>query len=232
MISRADLVRLYWRQGKTLKAIGKLEGVSAAAVWKWMREQKVARRSRSQVQLARSNPAQTFHVAAHSKSALFLQSVGTILFWCEGTHREKRGRLVNTLAFTNSNEQMLVIWLRFLREICHVREEKVRVRLYLHPYQDAVRLRRHWSKVLKVPIKQFESVTVTTQHHSKRNRLNYQGTVKIKVHNQALVQELQSLIVGVQRQLTGSSAGFIDVDLKRVEEPYPVSPTNVKTARD
>ncbi len=223
MLSRADLIELYWRRRKTLKAIGKEQAVSAAAVWKWIRDQKVARRSRSQVQLARSNPAQLFHIAVRSKSAALLHSVGIMLYWCEGTHREKRGRLVNTLAFTNSNERMLIIWLRFLREICHVRKEKIRVRLYLHPYQNVGRLRRHWSKVLGVPLQQFENVTVTKQRHSKRNRPDYQGTVKIKVHSQALVQQLLFLIGDVQRRLTGSSAGFMGVDLKRTKEPNPIS---------
>lgn len=208
MLSRADLVDLYWRRRKTLKAIGRQQGVSAAAVWKWMRLRKVDRRSRSQVQLVRSDPAQLFHIAARSKSASLLQWVGIVLYWCEGTHREKRGRLVNTLAFTNSNGQMLLIWLRFLREICHVRKEKIKVRLYLHPYQDVEKMRRHWSKVLGVPPKQFEGVTITKQRHSKRNRPDYQGTVKVKVHSQALVQQLQSLIEGMQQRLAGRRIGF------------------------
>ena len=212
MISKHKLIQLYWTQRKPLKSIGQRYQVSTTAVWKWMRQLKVERRSKSQALLVRYNPTPPFQIRALSPQQEFLCHVGTLLYWCEGTHRDKRGRRVPTLTFTNSDEKALRIWLRFLREVCHLREDKLRVRLYLHQDQHQPELLRYWSAVLNVSPRQFERATVTASSiaKSKRNRSNYHGTVKIKVHSVALVEQVRQWIEALQHQLLGRGTQVVD----------------------
>ena len=205
MVSRSRLISLYWRRRETLRAIGKRYGVSATTIWDWMRQLKVQRRSRSVALMNRYNPRSPFRIRPLSSEMDFLRCAGAVLYWCEGTHRDKRGRRVTTLAFTNADQDALKVWLRFLRNVCHLREDKIRVRLYLHQDQNPKRLLRYWSALLRVPPRQFEHVTFTASSlsRSKRNHADYHGTVKIKVHSLALVQQVQQWALEVQQRLLG-----------------------------
>lgn len=206
MLSDAGLFQLYWQEKKTLKEIGRQHGVSATAVWKRMRRLRLNRRSMSEALVNRHNPVPPFCIVEGFPKQQSLWWVGTALYWCEGTHRDKVGKEPNTATFTNANERALKIWLKFLLKGCGVRQKKLRVRLYLHPDQDELALKRYWSKVLGVPLSQFEHTTWTKKKPSKRNHANYRGTVKIKVHSKALVQQLRSWLDELQHLLLGEVA--------------------------
>ena len=201
MLSRRILNDLYWRKNKTLVEIGKKYRVSATAVWKRMRQLGLNRRSKSQATFNHYNPTPAYRIDGSFPGKEPLWWVGTLLYWCEGTHRDKKGKEPNTLAFTNSDEKALRLWLKFLFKACRVRKEKIRVRLYLHPDQKILQLKKYWSLVLNIPSSQFEQTSVTQSKKSKRNHPNYRGTVKIKVHSKNLVQQLKIWVTEVQGRL-------------------------------
>lgn len=212
MISKRQLEMLYWQRRKTLNAIGKQHGVSGTAVWKWMRHHGLTRRTVSQAMFIRHNPTPPFRLGSLSPEQEFLRCVATVLYWCEGTHRDKRGKPLYTLTFTNADEQALAVWVRFLRDVCRLREDKIRARLYLHRDQSARMLLRYWSSRLRIPRQQFEQVTVTasSREKSKRNHPEYRGTVKIKVHSKALVDQVGQWVREIQDRVLWRGTQVVD----------------------
>ena len=80
-----------------------------------------------------------------------LKVIGIILYWGEGYKATK----AIGVDFANSDSSMIFIFLKFLREVCGVNEDKLRIYLYCYSNQNIDKIRRYWSRLLKVPIKQF-----------------------------------------------------------------------------
>jgi hypothetical protein len=80
-----------------------------------------------------------------------LKISGIMLCWGEGT--KEHGKVV----LHNSDPAMIALFARFLREICGVHEDRLRVTLHLYPDQDASALKRYWSTITGVPVSQFHA---------------------------------------------------------------------------
>lgn len=124
------------------------------------------------------------------KNSLFL--AGLCLYWAEGDkHKQER------VKFTNSDEKMISLMMRWFREICGVPEEKFRVALHIHNLHIAKNIKRYWSEITGVPEKQFQKIYIkqTTLRH-RRNVL-YNGTCAIVVHNKALFRRIYGWKLGL-----------------------------------
>ncbi len=93
---------------------------------------------------------------------------------------------------------MLRVWVKFLFEICGLRCDKIKARLYLHKNQDGVKLKKYWSEILGIPVSQFENISYTKKISTKED---YKGTVKIKVHNLKLYLLVKAWIEDLRKQL-------------------------------
>ena len=187
---KADqLRRMYYDEKKTLKEIGSFYNVSASTVVKRMDKCGLKRRGRSEVAYLHYNKTECFNINVNGKE--LLKNIGLALYWYERTNYKRNNKKNGTLAFTNSNLNMLKIWLKFLRDICNLKEEKIRARIYVHKNQNGPKLKRYWSRKLGVPLGNFENVSYT-----KKNSLRptYKGTVKIKVHNIKLFDIIKDMI--------------------------------------
>lgn len=183
------LYNMYFKQNLTLKEIGKIYNITHSAVAKKMDICGLKRRDRSESTYAFYNKTECFHMT--SKGHNLLKNIGLMLYWCEGTHYTRKNKNDGTLAFTNTNVDMLRIWLKFLRNICSLDRRKIKIRIYIHRNQDKAALRKYWSKTLKIPICNFENVSYTKKNSTKPW---YKGTVKIKVHNIKLFNIIKSMI--------------------------------------
>ena len=117
------------------------------------------------------------------KNQLFL--AGLCLYWAEGDkHKQEK------VKFTNSDEKMVSLMMKWFREICGVPEEKFRIALHIHNLHIAKNIKRYWSKITGVPEKQFQKIYIkqTTLRH-RRNVL-YNGTCAIVVNNKALFRRI------------------------------------------
>ena len=139
------------------------------------------RRNRSEVTYNYYNKEECFNIKTDLNEELeLLKNTALMLYWCEGTGDSRIGKRNVTLAFTNTDVGMLCIWLKFLLEICRLRQKKIKARLYLHKNQGGDNLKKYWSQALKISLCQFENVSYTKKLST---RDDYKGTVKIRVHN-------------------------------------------------
>ena len=117
------------------------------------------------------------------KNPLFL--AGLCLYWAEGDkHKQER------VKFTNSDERMISLMMKWFREICSVSEEKFRIALHVHNLHIAKNIKHHWSEITGVSERQFQKIYIkqTTLRH-RRNVL-YNGTCAIVVNNKALFRRI------------------------------------------
>ncbi len=188
-IDKNKLYKMYYNKKMTLKEIGKIYNISHDAVAKKMDKCGLKRRNRSEATYTSCNKTECFRITSNDDE--LLKNVGLMLYWCEGTNYVPRYRNNGTLAFTNTNIDMLKIWIKFLKDICNLNKEKIRARIYVHKNQNGQELKRYWSKILRIPLSNFENISYTNKNSTKPG---YKGTVKIKVHNIRLFGIIKKMI--------------------------------------
>jgi len=198
-ITKELLEELYYTNKNTLEEIGNRFGACAFSIAKLMDQYGLKRRNRSEATYNYFNKKECFNVrfSLENESKL-LKNIALMLYWCEGTGDSKKGKKNVTLAFTNTDVDMLRIWFKFLFEVCGLEQAKIRIRLYLHKNQNGPKLKKYWSDILKVPLSQFESVSYT---HKISTRKDYRGTVKVRVHNLKLYLLVKNWIDDLKKRI-------------------------------
>ena len=105
------------------------------------------------------------------------------LYLTEGNLKNK-----NSVRFSNSDPAIIKIFVKFLKVICGVPEEKIKISLIVYPDISAQNAKDYWSKFLNLPLGQFTKTTVLKdrQNHSSKKHSEF-GTVTVYVHNTKLL---------------------------------------------
>lgn len=132
-----------------------------------------------------------------SKNELFL--VGISLYWGEGTKSERHGPSVT---FSNSDPLMVAMFMRFVREILNVKEEKIRSGIQIHPNISESKAREFWAKVTKLPEERFYITKQISRVSKLKRPINFLpfGTIAIRVNNRQLFYKMRGYISGLAKQ--------------------------------
>ena len=118
------------------------------------------------------------------KNPLFLS--GLLLYWAEGDkHRAEK------VKFTNSDETMIILMMKWFREICNVPEDKFRVSLHVHDLHRNFNAKSYWSRLTGVSKKQFHKIYVKKSTLRQRRNVLYNGTCAVVVHNKELFRKIE-----------------------------------------
>jgi hypothetical protein len=117
-----------------------------------------------------------------------LKIAGAMLYWGEGT---KDG---NTVAFSNSNPEMVVLFLRFLRKICNISEKRVRALLHIYENQNELLLKKFWSKKIKIPVSQFSKSFLHKRKGGSYRKKSDFGTISIRYSDKELLKLINKWI--------------------------------------
>ncbi|MDB5245243.1 MAG: hypothetical protein JWN90_348 [Parcubacteria group bacterium] len=136
----------------------------------------------------------SLEVGQLSKRDLFI--LGIALYWGEGTKSEGNSSY-NSLSFSNSDPEMIEVFLKFLREIIHVPENKIRGNMHIYESIDVTTAKKFWSICTKLPIEQFTaSYQVSKAGKGIRKTLPY-GTLNVRVHDRRLFYRIKGMIDGM-----------------------------------
>jgi hypothetical protein len=94
---------------------------------------------------------------------------------------------------------MIKLFLRFLREILLIPEEKISGELHLYENIDHAAAKNFWSDISQIPVNRFWSTNlVSKSSQGKRpiNRLPY-GTIAIRVSGRKLFHQVMGMIDGL-----------------------------------
>ena len=125
-----------------------------------------------------------------------LMLIGTALYWAEGMKSE---RTAPSLSFSNSDPRLIAVYLRFVREVLRIPDERIRAGVHIYPSIDRGDAVRYWSSIMNLPQNRFYLVTqVSKASFSKRpkNILQF-GTAVIKVNNRVQFHKVKGMIDGL-----------------------------------
>lgn len=129
-------------------------------------------------------------------------TIGTILYWCEGSKREEDRRV----EFVNSDEKMISVFMSFLRAR-NVDEGRIRIRMAIHDDEDEASCKQHWKGVTGLDDSNFLQ-TIVKRPSIARSHLPY-GTVTIRYNSigmlRGLKREISDLVIHLSSELENHS---------------------------
>ena len=134
-----------------------------------------------------------------SKYELLL--IGTALYWAEGYNRQDKIPSPS-ISFGNSNPDMVVLFLRFLREIMLIPEEKLRPFVQIHRNIKGESAVKFWAQICNIPKERFRIThQISRASKGKRpyNSLPY-GTLKLNVNGRQNFFKIKGWIDGLIKQ--------------------------------
>ena len=155
------------QQGWSVRQITHTLKVSKSSVSLWVRDIEISEQQKNdlhqhQRQFAELNTGSQVNRERHRKRRLSFQEAGRkkaregsplhlagcMLYWAEGA----KGR--NGIYFVNADSNMVVFFMRFLREEFHVENDAVAVRIHCHTHdeQEIRRIELYWCDLLSLPL--------------------------------------------------------------------------------
>ncbi len=116
-----------------------------------------------------------------------LETIGLILYWCEGSKREEDRRV----EFVNSDPRMISVFMKYLRAK-KVDESRIRARMTIHIQDDESECRKYWKEVTALDDRNFISTVVKDPSPSRRP-LRF-GTIAIRYNSLQLLRKMNQEI--------------------------------------
>jgi len=209
-------------QGKSYSEITKLLGIPKSTLSGWFKNLALPRQAKeilkkkgclAKKQLIKFNKNRSKLIKAENEtirlksfkeiskiSKYELLLVGTTLYWGEGYKSE----ISNTgeIQLSNSDPKLIALFLRFLREILLIPEDKIKACIHIHPNVNKKRAINFWLRITKIPQKQFR-ITQQVSKASRRkrpSRLLPFGTLSIRVHSRKDLFRIKGWIDALKNQ--------------------------------
>lgn len=111
-----------------------------------------------------------------------LKVAGIMLYWGEGS---KRG---NAVGLSNSNPDLIKLFLHFLRTICGVAEDRIRISIHYYEDLDPEELVLFWSRVTKVHRSQFYKPWLHVRKKGTYRSPSLYGTILVTYSDKKLLK--------------------------------------------
>lgn len=133
-----------------------------------------------------------------SKYELLL--VNTAIYWGEGRKRWPQND--QHVQFVNSDPNMVALFLRFLRKIIQVPEERLKVSIRIHPNISKESAINSWNQITNIPRGYFHvirQINRLSRGKRPRNSLPY-GTLELRINSRQKSYQIKGWIEGLIRQ--------------------------------
>ncbi|MFZ2199650.1 MAG: hypothetical protein WAV40_02595 [Microgenomates group bacterium] len=165
-----------YNSGLSMKEVGKYFDKSVNSIAKIMVREKIGRRLASQTRSAHflKSPLSFTPKTKLSTKEIKLKIAGLMLYWGEGAKRN-----ANRIDFANSDPEMILVFLSFLRKIYQVDETKFRIYLYSYHSLPTSELIAYWSNLTKIPTTQFSKPYIRAKSELKHDKMQH-GLIHIR----------------------------------------------------
>jgi hypothetical protein len=190
-ISKQLLHRLYYKDRLSMQDISRSLDTTFPTVEYWMKKHNFPRRSCSESGYVKLNSnGDPFKIKKKlNKKEKELLLIGLALFWSEGSKAIK-----GSVQLVNLDYRMLQLFVRFLRRICRISED--RLRLYVRVYKtfNREKARRYWSRKLKMSSKKVFVYPHTDGRSKVDKQWSKYGIATLQFHNIKLWEWLNKSI--------------------------------------
>lgn len=188
---------IFWYQ-KNLSGsdIAKKLGIHIRSVYRILEHRGIKRRSSSEqnkIKFLKSPLSFKFkqNLSASDKELLI---AGTMLYYGEGAKTRQ------TVDLANSDLKILKIFLKFLRKICRVNENRLRFYLYCFSNQNPYNLIGFWCKNLQLQRNQFTKPYIRKANLTLRRNMAH-GVLHVRYSDKRLLEKILSLITDITSSL-------------------------------
>jgi predicted transcriptional regulator len=197
MSTRREQARELRRQGKSVKEIARLMGISQSSVSVWVRDVELSKEvleelrqrkrglgKRTLETLAEQEEQRNLHLSYQQVGRIkarekdWLHYAGCLLYWAEGA----KGR--NFINLTHPDPHLMALFVRFLRESLHIPTDMIDVHLYVSTEDKEAqrKIEREWLTALNLP--------AVKKVHIKPSRTS----CGIQVHKTEMLQHIYGAI--------------------------------------
>ena len=191
-----EVKELYCQKGYSARQVGEFLGRSTANIYKFMKKEGLGRRPAVETNnIAYLRQELSFILRKNlTQREKKLKIAGIMLYWGEGYKNLSKQARGGTVDLANSDPQMIKLFLKFLREICGVKEERLRVLLYCYANQDVGALKKYWQKITNIPLTQFTKPYIRKDFlPGKSGKMKY-GLVHIRYSDKKLFLQIEDWI--------------------------------------
>jgi len=126
-----------------------------------------------------------------------LKYIISVLYWAEGA-KSPFNCCVN---FANTDPRLSALFITLLRKCFDIDETKIRIRLHLHYYHKINTTKVFWSKLLNVPLMQFNKIYIKPRSKTKRFRRNFMGICFIRYYDNNIKHKIMNIAYKVQKKI-------------------------------
>ncbi len=193
-MSKNVVERLYHQEKLSASKIAERLNTTVWSVLGFMARNKIPRRSFKEAnEIFFQNQPLTFSIKKDlTLKEKELKIAGVFLYWAEGGKPSNNHRNW-TVDLANSDPKMISLFLKFLREICRIKEEKLSVQLYCYADQNVEELKNYWTKITKIPKEKFIKPYVRQDFKLDGRKMLY-GLVHIRYCDKKLLFQIDSWI--------------------------------------
>ncbi len=179
------LKNLYYKELLSVPEIARKIGCSVDAVYYFMRRRHLPRRDMFEESKRRfaQKPLSFVLKTKLSKEEEKLKLAGIMLYWAEGYKTDKSGGI----DFANSDQNMVIVFMRFLRIVCGISEDRLRFLLYCYSNQNPNTLVTYWSDLISVKKSQFSKPYVRQDHSKEKYGKMEKGMIHIRYADKKLL---------------------------------------------
>jgi len=190
----SKLKNLYLKEGRSMLDIAKNFGVSIDAVAYAMRKHKIPRRSLKDASAwSFKNKRMTYKKRClRGVNKIKAETILAMLYWGEGFKGNENSHL-STVDFANSDPEMIRVYIKALRDVYELNENKLRVLLYCYLNQNVSSLISFWSKLTGIPKSQFTKPYVRTDLQKNARTMKY-GLIHIRYSDMKLLIDIKNMI--------------------------------------
>lgn len=184
--------KLYYDKQLSVNDVANKLGVSIDAVFYCMRKNGFKRREQNKsnaIRYERQEPS--FRLKKINNEELkILKVIGAMLYWGEG-YKAGKNCMVD---FANSDEDMIKIFLKFLRKVCGIDEKRLRVYSYFYLNQNPNKNINYWSKITKISKKQFTKPYIRKDFREDKKDKMPHGLIHIRYGDKKLLRLIKGWI--------------------------------------
>ncbi|MBI3420687.1 MAG: hypothetical protein HY006_01360 [Candidatus Sungbacteria bacterium] len=100
--------------------------------------------------------------------------VGAALYWAEGSKGSR-------FEITNSDPYFILFTVRWIEKVFSIPARHLRARLNIYPQQNELKIKKFWSDLTGIPVKNFGKTFVKPANKGYKKNNLYYGTMRIEV---------------------------------------------------
>jgi len=183
---KLEKLKSLYDSGFSMREVGEYFGKSTRSIYCAMKRQNIVRRPSSQT---RSKQFELSPLSFNEKLNLtsdeqLLNVAGLMLYWGEGAKKNTK-----RVDFANSDPDMILIFLKFLRQIYQIDESRFRIYLYTYRSLPTHQLISYWSNITNIPVSQFSKPYIRAKSELKHDKMQY-GLIHIRYSDIRLFRKI------------------------------------------